>query len=168
MIDASQTPPAVLGGSQANSSTARSIEFDSRVIRITRRFAGDELRVIAWGSRNVDTPRGTEKRLMRWTSEPVRTRAQWQAAWDQAGRWGQNPGDAERALEVQVLSIDEWQIFYYRNDAWSNPLSAEGAGTQTHTLPDGVRLVLKLAPTQSPGGSLTIDWVQPTRGGGKS
>lgn len=168
MIDASQTPPAVLGSVQPNQSTARAIDFDSRVIRITRSFTGEELRVIAWGSRNVDTPQGVQRRFMRWTSEPVRTRAQWQAAWDQAGRWGQNPGDAERALEVQVLSIDEWQIFYYRNDAWSNPLSAEGAATQTNALPDGVRLVLKLAPTQSPGGSLSIDWVQPTRGGGKS
>ena len=164
LIDASQTPPAALGGSQGNTSPARAIEFDSRVLRITRRYAGDELRVIAWGSRNVDTPLGLQRRFMRWTSEPVRTQGQWQAAWDQAGRWGQNPGDAERALEVQVLSIDEWQIFYYRGSEWSNPLSATGAAGQITTLPEGVRLVLKLAATQSPGGTLSIDWVQPTRG----
>jgi general secretion pathway protein J len=173
MIDASQTPPVVLGGVQASTSTARAIEFDSRIMRITRRFAGaelagDQLRVIAWGSRNVDTPQGVQRRFMRWTSEPVRTREQWQTAWDQAGRWGQNPGDAERALEVQVLSIDEWQVFYYRNDAWSNPLSSDGAATQANALPEGVRLVLKLGAAQSPGGTLSIDWAQPTRGGGKS
>jgi general secretion pathway protein J len=168
MIDASQTPPAVQGSAQPNQNTARAIEFDSRVLRVTRRFAADELRVIAWGSRNVDTPQGVQRRFMRWTSEPVRTRGQWQAAWDQASRWGQNPGDADKAMEVQVFAIDEWQVFYYRNDAWSNPLSAEGAASQTNALPDGVRLVLKLAPTQTPGGTLSIDWVQPTRGGGKS
>lgn len=170
MIDASQTPPAALGGAGGSTSTARAIDFDSRVIRITRRFSGDELRVVAWGSRNVDTAQGLQRRFMRWTSEPVRTRGQWQAAWDQAGRWGQNPSSADRAAEVQVLSIEEFQVFYYRNDAWSNPLSSEGVATaaQASASPDGVRLVLKLAPAQTPGGNLSLDWVQPTRGGGKS
>jgi general secretion pathway protein J len=102
---------------------------------------------------------------MRWVSEPVRTRSEWQAAWDQAARWGQNPSDTERSRETAVLSIDEWQIFYYRNDAWSNPLSADGTATQISTNPDGVRLILQLAPGQIPGGKLSMDWVQPTRGG---
>ncbi len=164
MIDAAQTPPAVFGNRQQSQSPARAIDFDSRVIRITRRFAGDELRVVAWGSRNVQMPQGVQRRFMRWTSEPVRTRLQWQTAWDQASRWGQNPSDAERAMEVAVLSIEEWQIFYYRNDAWSNPLSAQGAAAVETTLPSGVRLVLQLAPAQAPGGTLSIDWVQPTRG----
>lgn len=165
MIDASQTPPVVLGGS---ANTAKAIEFDSRVLRITRRYQGDEMRVVAWGARRVDTARGSTRRFMRWVSEPVRTRGQWQAAWDQAARWGQNPGDAERLKETEVFSIDEWQIFYYRNDAWSNPLSSDGAATQSSANPDGVRLVLQLAPSQVPGGTLSMDWVQPTRAGGKS
>ncbi|NJM43956.1 MAG: hypothetical protein HC858_08220, partial [Brachymonas sp.] len=130
---------------------------------------GDELRVIAWGSRLMDTAQGSQRRLLRWTSEPIRTRGQWQAAWDQAGRWGQNPSQADRVAEVGVLSIEEWQIFYYRNDAWSNPLSSDGATVASQNAnPDGVRLVLKLASGQAPGGSLSVDWVQPTRGGGKS
>jgi general secretion pathway protein J len=170
MIDASQTPPAALTGSTgaaANASAAKSIEFDSRVLRITRRFEGDEVRVVAWGARRGETETGSQRRLMRWVSEPVRTRGAWQAAWDQAGRWGQNPTAAERARETAVLSIDEWQLFYFRNDAWSNPLSSEGiAGAGSN--PSGVRLILQLTPGQAPGGSLSIDWVQPTVGGGKS
>jgi general secretion pathway protein J len=165
MIDASQTPPAALGGA-ANS--AKAIEFDSRILRITRRFDGDEMRVVAWGTRRLESSTGSQRRFMRWISEPVRTRAQWQAAWDQAARWGQNPSEADITRETAVLSIDEWQIFYYRNDAWSNPLSADGTATQSNTNPDGVRLILQLAPGQQPGGKLTMDWVQPTRGGGKS
>jgi general secretion pathway protein J len=169
MIDASQTPPAALGGS---ANIAKAIEFDSRVLRVTRRYAGDEIRVVAWGGRQVDTATGGTRRLMRWVSEPVRTRAEWQAAWDQAARWGQNPTERERALETAVLSMDNWQIFYYRNDAWSNPLSADGATPLANTSgganPDGVRLILQLAPGQIPGGTLSMDWVQPTRGGGKS
>ncbi len=165
MIDASQTPPAALGGS---ANTAKAIEFDSRVLRITRRYTGDEIRVVAWGSRRAETETGSTRRFMRWVSEPVRTRAEWQAAWDQAARWGQNPSERERASETAVLSIDEWQIFYYRNDAWSNPLSSDGTATQISANPDGVRLILQLASGQIPGGKLSMDWVQPTRGGSKS
>lgn len=168
MIDASQTPPAALGNNANNSaSTARAIEFDSRVLRITRRFLGDEMRVVAWGTRRVESSTGGQRSFMRWVSEPIRTRGQWQAAWDQAGRWGQNPSAAELARETAVFGVDAWQIFYYRNDAWSNPLSADGAASPSSTHPDGVRLILQLAPDQQPGGKLSIDWVQPTRGGGK-
>jgi general secretion pathway protein J len=166
MIDASQTPPAALAG--GNASTAKAIEFDSRVLRITRRGAGDEIRVVAWGSRRVDEATNNSRRFMRWVSAPVRTRAEWQAAWDAAARWGQNPSAADRALETPVLSVEEWQLFFYRNDAWSNPLSADGAAAQSSVNPDGVRLMLQLAPGQTPGGKLSMDWVQPTRGGGKS
>ena len=165
MIDASQTPPAATG---TGANAAKAIEFDSRILRITRRFGGDELRVVAWGTRRQDGATGSTRRFMRWVSAPVRTRGDWQAAWDQAARWGQNPSTADMSRETAVLGVDEWQIFYYRNDAWSNPLSADGAVAQSSTNPDGVRLILQLAPGQQPGGTLTLDWVQPTRGGGKS
>ena len=175
MIDASQAAPALLqGNAGGGSSTAKAIEFDSRIVRITRRFASGEMRVVAWGmrqSRGQSTSASgsaSSNSFMRWVSEPIRTRGQWQAAWDQAGRWGQNPSAQDTALETAVLGIDAWQIFYYRNDAWSNPQSAEGAAAQSSVNPDGVRLILQLAPGQQPGGKLTLDWVQPTRGGGKS
>jgi general secretion pathway protein J len=163
MLDASQILPTA-----GAANTAKAIEFDTRVLRITRRYPGDEIRVVAWGSRRVETATGNTRRFMRWVSEPVRTRAQWQAAWDLAGRWGQNPSEALRQSETAVLSVDDWQIFYYRNDAWTNPLSADGAATPSAANPDGVRLILELAPGQIPGGRLSMDWVQPTRGGGKS
>jgi general secretion pathway protein J len=159
MMEAGQTPPGALA------TAARAIEFDGRILRITRRFTGDEVRVVAWGSRRVDTSTGASRRMLRWVSEPVRTRGQWQAAWDQAARWGQNPNDADRALEAGVMNIDEWQLFYFRNDSWSNPLSEGATAAQGSANPDGVRLILQLAPGQVPGGTLTLDWVQPTRGG---
>jgi general secretion pathway protein J len=146
-------------------SAAKSIDFDGRVLRITRLVSADEVRVVAWGTRGSDGSLASGRKLLRWVSEPVRTRAQWQAAWDQAGRWGQNPSDADRAREVGVLNIEEWQIFYYRNDSWSNPLSESGSESPSSANPDGVRMVLRLATGQLPGGRLTLDWVQPTRGG---
>jgi general secretion pathway protein J len=159
MMEAGQTPPGALA------TAARAIEFDGRVLRITRRFTGDEVRVVAWGSRRIDTATGTSRRMLRWVSEPVRTRGQWQVAWEQAARWGQNPSDADRALEAGILNIDDWQLFYFRNDSWSNPLSEGATAEQASANPDGVRLILQLAPGQVPGGTLTLDWVQPTRGG---
>jgi general secretion pathway protein J len=164
LIDPSQTPP-VLSGSGNSQSAARSLEFDGRILRMTRRFAGDELRVIAWGSREVAADQGSVRRFARWVSEPVRTRGQWQTAWDQAARWGQSPGAAEIAQETPAMAVQEWQIFFYRNDAWSNAQSSEGAALPANIHPDGVRLILKLAEGQAPGGQLTLDWVQPTKGG---
>ena len=74
--------------------------------------------------------------------------------------------DAQR--EVGVARIDQWQIFFFRKDAWSNPLSsAEVAGDGKTDLPDGIRLVLTLAPGQALGGTLTRDWIRPGVGGGK-
>jgi prepilin-type N-terminal cleavage/methylation domain-containing protein len=52
MMEAGQTPPGALA------TAARAIEFDGRILRITRRFTGDEVRVVAWGSRRVDTSTG--------------------------------------------------------------------------------------------------------------
>ena len=148
-----------------STSAAKAIEFDGRVLRVTRMMGVDEVRVVAWGSRRVELATGSSRQLLRWVSEPVRTRSQWQAAWDQAGRWGQNPAAEDRVREVGVLAIDEWQIFYFRNDSWSNPLSDSGAAAASTTHPDGVRMILRLAPGQLPGGQISIDWVQPTRGG---
>jgi general secretion pathway protein J len=164
LIDPSSSPP-VLNGSGNSQSAARSLEFDGRILRMTRRFAGDELRVIAWGSREASSDPSGARRFARWVSEPVRTRGQWQTAWDQAARWGQSPGEAEIALETPTMAVQEWQIFFYRNNAWSNAQSSEGAALPADIHPDGVRLILKLAPGQAPGGQLTLDWVQPTRGG---
>lgn len=160
VIDASQTPPAFSAGA-GSASIAKSVEFDSRILRITRRFEADELRVVAWGMQQTPSNAGSAKSMMRWVSEPIRTRGQWQAAWDQAARWGQNASDADRARETAVFKIDEWQLFYYRNNSWSNPLSQSGSAVQSNVNPDGVRLIVQLAPGQLPGGKLTVDWMRP-------
>lgn len=160
LIDASQIPPVAVVSSSGGSA-ASAIEFDSRVLRITRRFESGEMRVVAWGSRQADTATGSARRFFRWVSQPINTRGQWQAAWDQAGRWGQNPNVDDLSRETGVLNIDEWQLFYFRNNAWTNPLSASGAAIAGNASPEGVRLILRLASGQLPGGQLSIDWGQP-------
>jgi general secretion pathway protein J len=134
------------------------IDFDCSMLRITRRYSDTDLRVIGWAKRGL----GEQTRWLRWQSAPVNNRLELDRAWAAAGRWGLNPSDAERKLETEIASIDDWQIFYYRNNAWSNPCSAAGtqatAGVQT---PDGIRLILKLSQGQALAGTLTRDWVRP-------
>ena len=91
-----------------------------------RRNATDDsagVLVAAWSRRVVDG----KGQWLRWQSPPLTSRGQLQEAWQQAARWAQNPGDAEREREVTVVPLDEWQIFYFRGDAWSNPLSSDAS-----------------------------------------
>ncbi|WP_114968866.1 PulJ/GspJ family protein [Rhodoferax ferrireducens] len=147
-----------------------SLDWDGRALRILRRSTvnpGEGLRVVAWSRRNE----ATGGQWLRWQSPPLRTRGDLQQAWQKAGLWAQNPSDEERQREVRIVPLDQWQIFYYRTDAWSNPLSSAGAASDGQaaapSIPDGIRLVLTLAPGQAISGTLTRDWLRPTVGGGK-
>ena len=153
-----------------------SLDWDGRALRILRRGTstpGEGLRVVAWSRRNVD---GVGQWL-RWQSPPLTTRGELQLAWQKAALWAQNPSDEDRQREVRVVPIDRWQVFYFRGDAWSNPLSSAGATgsgkvagaplADALVTPDGVRLVLSLAPGQAISGTLTRDWLRPGVGGGK-
>jgi general secretion pathway protein J len=148
-----------------------SLDWDGRALRILRRGSstpGEGLRVVAWSRRNVD---GVGQWL-RWQSAPVSTRGDLQLAWQRAAAWAQNPSEEERGREVRIVPLDRWQIFYYRSDAWSNALSSAGASADGNLAaaalaPDGIRLVLTLAPGQAISGTLTRDWLRPSVGGGK-
>lgn len=157
------------------------LDFDGRVLRMTRQYLYDEsstgsgtvgaaasggsIRVIAWGAREY----AGKRQWLRWQSAPLRSRTELQTAWQQAALWGQNPTEELRQHEVAVIPIDDWQVFYYRNNSWTSPLSsATGlipgiAGGQA-PLPDGVRLVLSLSGGQAVSGTLTRDWVWPALG----
>jgi general secretion pathway protein J len=148
-----------------------SLDWDGRALRILRRGTatpGEGLRVVAWSRRNV----AGAGQWLRWQSPPVTTRGELQQAWQKAALWGQNPSDEDRQREVHLAALDRWQIFYYRSDAWSNPLSsagtaADGKAADTALIPDGIRLVLALTPGQALSGTLTRDWLRPGVGGGK-
>jgi general secretion pathway protein J len=148
------------------------LDWDGQVLRITRRSSAipDEgALVVAWARRNVD---GTSQWL-RWQSPPLRTRSAWQQAWQQAAQWARNPGDAERRAEVALLPLADWQVFYFRGDAWSNPMSSSGTppgdlDAVGALIPDGVRLQLDLPPGPGMAGRITRDWVSPLKGGGKT
>jgi general secretion pathway protein J len=106
------------------------IDYDGRVLRLTRRdasLAGSPLRVVGWARRVIDGTQDGRAAWARWQSQPLRTRAELQEAWQQVESWAQSPSAADRQREVAVLGLDQWQIFYYRNNAWTNPLSTASA-----------------------------------------
>ncbi|PKO60557.1 MAG: general secretion pathway protein J [Betaproteobacteria bacterium HGW-Betaproteobacteria-18] len=160
-----------------------SLDWDGRALRIVRRSSagpGEGLRVVAWTRRNV----AGQGQWLRWQSPPLLTRGALELAWQKAQGWAQSPSDDDLAREVRTVALDQWQIFYYRGNAWSNPLSSAGTAEGTSpasaasaqsppgsgavaTVPDGVRLVLTLSPGQAIHGTLTRDWVRGLIGGGK-
>ncbi len=99
------------------------LDWDGRALRLLRRgsqSASEGLYVVAWSQRSV----GATSYWLRWQSPTLNTRAELQAAWSQAARWGQNPSDDDRRLEVRIAPLAGWQIFFYRGGAWTNPLSS--------------------------------------------
>jgi general secretion pathway protein J len=161
---------------------APALDWNGRVLRITRHDTSSPasgVLVAAWTLR--------AGQWLRWQSPPLTTRGQLDQAWLKADQWSQNPGDEERRLEVAVTPLQEWRIFYYRSDAWTNPQSSDASGSSpvaqpglteaaaaalaaqtTPVIPEGVRLVLVLPAGQALAGQITRDWARPTVGGGKS
>lgn len=158
----------------------QTLDWDGRGLRLIRRSSaapGAGLLVVAWTRRTIDGA----PQWLRWQSPPQFTRGELQSAWERAAQWAQNPGDEEKKYEVRIAALEEWQIFYFRGNAWTNPLSSDNAATASAipgadkasaapdlSLPDGVRLVLTLPPGQALSGNLTLDWVQPALEKGKS
>ena len=151
------------------------LDWNGRVLRMTRRVTASPtngLVVAAW-SRRVVEGNGT---WLRWQSPEVTTREELEQAWQRADAWSQNPGQEDMRGEVAITALEEWQVFYFRGGAWTNPMSSDataarppaaavggtGAATAVSTLPDGVRLVLTLPAGQAISGKLTRDWSRPT------
>jgi general secretion pathway protein J len=156
---------------QAAQTTGRTptIDFDGRLLRLTRRESDPDApstRVVAWSLRG--------EQWLRWQSAPLLSQGDVDQAWLQAQQWASNPSERLRAQEVAITGAEQWQVFFYRSDAWVNPQSSSvdaatlGNGLQVQNMPQGVRLVLKVQGAEGASGALTLDWANPTVGGGKS
>src|SRR3989339_801024 len=103
-----------------------SLDWDGRALRLVRRSSaepGAGLRVVAWARRS-EAGRG---QWLRWQSPPLLTRSALDLAWQKAQGWAQTPSEDDLAREVRTVALDQWQIFYFRGNAWSNPLSSAGS-----------------------------------------
>jgi len=146
----------------------QAIDWDGQVLRLTRRSsaaADDGAWVVAWTRRPLDGL------WLRWQSQPLRTRGEWNDAWLQAAQWGRNPSSAQRRLETALLQLQQWRLYYWRDNAWSNPLSSAADQPPPRTpqrsvlpgVPDGIRLELHLPEGAAVSGTLRVDWVNPLR-----
>lgn len=156
--------------SLASTQQVNPIDWDGRVLRLTRRTAmpGDGLMVVAWMRRAEGSGQ-----WLRWQSPTLRTPAGWTEAWSSASAWAQNAVTAETSGEVSITPLEDWQIFYFRGNAWTNPMSSAGQQpanspilpalqmSSMTVIPDGIRLVLMLPASQAINGKLTVDWVNP-------
>jgi general secretion pathway protein J len=177
MVDLAQTAaPAVNGGSMeaapklnvSNASKPVSLDWNGQVLRIVRASgaAGESgLRVVAWSRRLMPAQDASQGQWLRWQSELLHNPVDLQVSWSQAAIWAQSPDDAARKREVAVVPLGDWSIYFFRNDAWSNPMSSADAANAT---PDGVRLVLTLPEGSVLAGVITRDWIRPTVAGNKS
>jgi general secretion pathway protein J len=172
----------------ANQTTGLSgLSWDGRVMRILRRASVPDtqgadagLWVVSWTMRSL-TPDEAERLGLARQNTPlgwVRTqspasfeRATLERFWAEALQGGIGAGNVTVASQADgptstavLFPALHWQLYYYRDNAWSNPLSSSGAATtaQDTTIPDGVRLQLTLPDNTSPHGTLTLDWVRPT------
>ncbi|CAM8670214.1 Prokaryotic N-terminal methylation site [Comamonadaceae bacterium] len=138
----------------------RTLDWDGRALRLTRRLPGDEGAVVVCWTRSE---RNGVPKWLRWQSDPVDTLETWRKAWDAANVWVQAGSLIDRTHEVQITELPEWQLFYYRTGAWSSPLSSAGSALDsqsTNMLPEGIRLVLTMPQNHPLPGRLVHDWVR--------
>ena len=69
---------------------------------------------------------------------------------------GQNAGADDQNFETPLVAIDQWQISYFRGNAWTNPLSSasnnagpvasnsSNTNSNSNSTPDAIRLVIDL------------------------
>ena len=131
------------------------LAWDGQTLRITRRAStpmadGSDagLWVVAWTRR--------DGRWWRWQSPALQNRRSMLEAWTRAERWGKNAGADDQNFETPLVAIDQWQISYFRGNAWTNPLSSasNNAGSvasnssnpnsNSNSTPDAIRLVIDL------------------------
>jgi general secretion pathway protein J len=148
---------ADLDAMAAGSDAVAGMQWDGRVLRITRRPSASSsggMQVVAW---SLLAQSDGALAWVRWASAEITTHAQWRAAWDTALLIGRGEIDNPQSPPIALIPASAWQLFYHRNDAWTNPLSSAD-GSENAKEPDAVRL--KLWPAL-PGlnDALTLDWV---------
>lgn len=174
---------ADLDALHSSSVSASGLQWDGRVLRMVRRAsswradASDPgLWVVGW-TRRSDPSQNAAGQWVRWQSPAIQDLAQLKQAWAQVEQWGQNRSANDAAYETNLLPLQQWQITYFRGNAWTNPLSSAGnsgnAGTSSNDaskteLPDAIRLQVDLPSSTGVNGRLTLDWVRPNFSNTKS
>ena len=142
------------------------LRCDGRAVRMTRRSEGG-MQVVSWALQPDDRG-GT---WQRWAGPVTTTTRGLQESWLRSQQLQGSEDGQLRAL----AGLDNWQVYFFRGNAWSNcqssddvgpatpvstPVSASApasAAVQRSLLPSGVRVVLAFAPGSGLNGSLVRD-----------
>lgn len=141
------------------------LAFDGASLRLTRQ-ADEGVQLVVWalrprsglGEAAAADPRGGNV-WQRWASPPAATQAALQEHWLASQQFQGN----EAGQLLLLDGVAQWQLYFYRGNAWSNAQSSGNAARGTTfvptrvELPSGVRLVIEMAPGQQRSGSLTRD-----------
>ena len=166
---ASPTPLPTLTAAPLNSSSTpkvMAIDWDGRVLRVVRRSSTPKaqgldggLNVVGWTMR--------DNAWVRWQSPDLLKTADLIKAWNEVSLWAQNSSSESKQYETILFSSSGWQIYYFRDNAWSNPLSSSGAQVNSSNnpsalsaIPDGIRIEVQLP--ERLGGAIVKDWVRPS------
>lgn len=127
------------------------LSFDGASLRLTRRTE-QGLQMVAWSL--------VDGQWQRWASTPATTQAGLYDAYQRSLL----PLD-QRAGALRTLDgLQEWLVYFYRGNGWSNAQSSEdnqetkpqeGQQQQRKKLPTGIRIVLRFAPDTGYGGPVT-------------
>jgi general secretion pathway protein J len=160
--------------------TVLPFQFDGSSLRLVRANPGGA-QLVVWSLKPDPQATDSSYRLLRWASPPITQSAALREFWGRSFQFqGQEPGQ----LTV-VRGVTQWQVYVYRNNAWTNaqstgdlapsppesatppPGSASGAGTPRpprEALPQGVRLQLAFGGEGPRQGALVRDLLM--NGGG--
>lgn len=116
------------------------LAFDGAALRLTRQQE-DGVQMVVWQLRGGS--------WTRWAGPPVSRHGELETQWQQAQQLqGREPGHNEALAGVLT-----WQVYFWRNNAWTNAQSSgDAAADGGQQLPGGVRLQLSL---EGPGGADT-------------
>jgi general secretion pathway protein J len=120
-------------GSNGALTSVLGLEWDGRVLKIIRRSSTPRsdgldsgLNVVGWCMR--------DNKWMRWQSPDITRTSDLLSAWAEVSLWAQNPGADSKRYETALIDSTGWQIYYYRDNAWSNALSSSGVSASSASL----------------------------------
>ena len=126
-----------------------SINWDGKVLRLVRKaplLGRDSLdmgyQVVAWSARELNgeelAPLGAQFTpglyWLRWQSPAFTSTRELNDYLEMAITWSQSATAPSRSRETALFPIAQWQIYFYRENAWSNALSSAGTSIEANTL----------------------------------
>lgn len=144
------------------------LTFDGATLRLTR-HTDEGIQLVAWSllpsgdtSTGEDGSGGAGEKWVRWAGPSVTSTGALQDSWLRSQSIQSTSPGALRTLS----GLAQWQVYCYRNNAWTNCQSSNdvvatpgtgGGGTTRTVLPSGLRLVLTFAGGDGIAGTLTRD-----------